>query len=123
MKDSKHKKWIWDNVKEELVPVEEYGGYREKKDVHFVMPDIPDYVSPVSQYDVKENDHTPERLHGKLKRISGRAQRREDLKRSDCHELAPGDRRHTMKWKERNQIDTQSIMEDKIRRTMNERGH
>jgi len=123
MKNSKYNKWIWDNLKDRLVPVEEYDGYREKKDVHFVMSDIPDYISPVSQYNVKENDHTPERNHGKLKRISGRAQRREDLKASDCHELGPGDRRHTMKWKDRNQKDTQAIMEDKIKRTMSERGY
>jgi len=122
MKDSKYNKWVWDNVKEDMVPIEDYEGFRVKKDVHFVMPDIPDYVSPTTQYDVKENDHTPERHHGKLKRISGRAQRREDLKRSDCHELAPGDRTYTQKWKDRNQKDTQGIMEEKIRRTMNERG-
>ena len=123
MKPSKYNKWIWDDVKGDLVPAEDYDGNPNKKDVHFVLPDIPDYVSPITQYDVKENDHTPERLHGKLKRISGRAQRREDLKRSDCHELGPGDRKHTMKWKDRNQKDTSAIMEDKIRRTMNERGY
>ena len=123
MKPSKYNKWIWDDVKGDLVPAEDYDDNRDKKDVHFVLPDIPDYVSPITQYDVKENDHTPERLHGKLKRISGRTQRREDLKRSDCHELGPGDRTYTQKWKDRNQKDTSAIMEDKIRRTMNERGY
>tara|TARA_R110000744_G_scaffold3698_6_gene13816 strand:- start:4734 stop:5105 length:372 start_codon:yes stop_codon:yes gene_type:complete len=122
MKDSKYNKWFWDNNLEEMIPAEDYDGYRSKKEVHYVMEDIPDYISPTSQYNVNENDHTPERNHGKLKLVSGRAQRREDLKRSDCHELAPGDREHTMKWKDRSQIDTHKKMEDKIRRSMNERG-
>lgn len=121
MKDSPSKRWIWDNELEDLVPAEEYQGYRSKKDVHYVMADIPDYISPTTQYNVKENDHTPERLHGKLKVVSGRAQRREDLKRSDCHEVDPGGKTYTQKWKERNQKDPSELIRQRVTEVVNDR--
>jgi len=110
MKDSKYNKWYWDNQLEEMVPAEEYHGYRTKKDVHFIMPDLPDYVSPTTLYDDDKKDSTPDRYKGNHKVISGRTQRREDLRRNDCHEVDPGNLKHQMKWKDRNHRDPSDII-------------
>jgi hypothetical protein len=108
MKNSKHNRWIWDEKQEELVPVEDYD-IKEVGQSAYISPDIPDYLSPTSLYDTSK-DSTKTRDVGNHKVISGRTQRREDLKRSDCHELDPGSMKHQMKWKDRNHRDPADIM-------------
>ena len=61
--------------------------YQEPETTHYVIGDTPDYTSPID---------------GKL--ISGRKQRREDLKRNNCVEYDPGmkdDARRIRKEQER----------------------
>lgn len=59
------KRYIQHPVTLELIPAEEY--VRPDPSGYYIIPDIPDYTSPID---------------GKL--ISGRKQRREDLLRSNC---------------------------------------
>lgn len=59
------KRYIQHPVTHELIPADEY--IRPERSGHYIIPDIPDYTSPIN---------------GKL--ISGRKQRREDLVRNSC---------------------------------------
>lgn len=60
---------------------------RSKLSMPYVCPDTPDYLSPVT---------------GEL--ISGRVQRREDLKRHDCYEMDPPTKPLMERKKEREEI-------------------
>lgn len=66
---------IWDDEagRYVLVPRGEYVPQRER--THLVMPDLPDYTSPID---------------GRL--VSGRVARREDLKRHGCRPYEKGER-------------------------------
>lgn len=79
------KRWVWDNEKEELVPQKE----RNPARLHYVMGDVKDYHSP-STLDEK----------GNFKLISGRAQRREDLKRSGCREVDPSEKQDFFNYRD-----------------------
>jgi hypothetical protein len=98
----KNKKWIWDNDKEKLVPVKDH----KKEDYHFVQEDTPDYLSPTS-YD---------QGRGHMKLVSGRAQRREDLKANDCREVDPSERESMMKWKHKNEKTPEIFQGDNFER-------
>ena len=100
----KNKKWIWDDKKGNLVLEKNY----LKPDHHYVMEDTKDYLSPTT-YD-------PERGHMKL--VSGRRQRREDLKSNDCREVDPGERQHMMKWKDRNEKTPEIFQGDNFERSI-----
>lgn len=61
------RKFVWSPERNELVEVPT--NYNQPPRAHYVIPDTPDYVSPVSGIVV-----------------SGRRQRRDDLRRSNCRE-------------------------------------
>ncbi len=85
----KNKKWIWDEKKQKLLPEKKY----KREDYHYVIPDTPEYLSPT----------TFDGQRGHMKLVSGRTQRREDLKVNDCREVDPGERNRMMKWKKDNE--------------------
>ena len=89
MSDLKHKRWIWDREKECLVPAAEY----EPAHLHYVVEDTPDYLSPT----------TVDKDRGHMKLISGRRQRKEDMKANDCREVDPDEKESMMGWKKRNE--------------------
>ena len=99
--------WGWEESKKNLVRPEEKSFENRQ---HYVMNDLPDYLSPATLTDCRKDSSTPEREHGRFRVISGRTQRREDLIRNDCHEVDPGSLRHNMKWKERNHRDPGGII-------------
>jgi hypothetical protein len=102
MSDLKGKKWIWDKEKECLLPAEEY----ERPDLHYIVEDTAEYLSPVT-YD-KERGH--------MKLVSGRRQRREDLKANGCREVDPGEKESMMKWKEKNEKTPEIFQGDNFER-------
>ena len=68
----KEGRWVCKKTGAPMLPDEDRAEYKPVKP--YISSDIPDYLSPVT---------------GEL--VSGRAQRREDLKKNDCYEVGPGD--------------------------------
>lgn len=79
-----------------LVPKDEY--YAARPRTHMIIPDTPDYESPID---------------GSV--ISGRKQRREDLKRNGCHEYDPGERKDFIQRKDAEYRDQARMIEHSLR--------
>tara|TARA_R110000787_G_scaffold273324_1_gene381016 strand:- start:132 stop:473 length:342 start_codon:yes stop_codon:yes gene_type:complete len=99
----KNKKWIWSDIHGKLIPEKHY----EKQDHHFVQEDTKDYLSPTSFDEGR----------GHMKLVSGRAQRREDLKANDCREVDPGEKNSMMKWKNKNETLPEILQGDNFERS------
>jgi hypothetical protein len=100
----KNKRWILDEKTATLIPAQDY----EKPEHHFVMEDTKDYLSPT----------TYDQSRGHMKLVSGRRQRREDLKVNDCREVDPGERQNMMKWKDRNEKLPEILQGDNFERSV-----
>jgi hypothetical protein len=79
----------------ELIPKHLY--YREKVQTHIVMPDTPEYHSPVT---------------GEL--VSGRVARMRDLKKHGCRPYETGEREHYLKTKDRDWEERTSRQLDRV---------
>lgn len=91
------KSYVQDPKTGQLVPKEEF--YAQQYDAPFIMGDLPDYESPID---------------GRV--ISGRAARREDLRRSGCREWEgmEQEKKEAHRWKVENERKLDQKLEQNL---------